>query len=117
MPMTFNLVDHSAEILSMLNENSRMAVTAVGEKCVELTVKNMESGYGKPIRQTGDLMRSITKEVIDDTSVVVGTNIKYAPYVHEGTYKMQGRPFLKDAIEQNTDTIAELWKAKLRKGF
>lgn len=30
---------------------------------------------------------------------VVGTNVEYALYVHEGTRYMVGRPFLRDALQ------------------
>lgn len=37
----------------------------------------------------------------------VGTNVEYASYVHDGTSKMIGRPFLKIAIE-NTNVEKEI---------
>lgn len=49
----------------------------------------------------GDLRKSITgKTERSGRSVkgIVGTNIEYAVYVHEGTTKMWARPFLKDAV-------------------
>lgn len=33
-------------------------------------------------------------------SWVVGTNVEYAIYVHEGTSRMEGRPYLTDAIDK-----------------
>lgn len=33
-------------------------------------------------------------------SLIVGTPAEYAIFVHEGTSRMEGRPFLKDAVEE-----------------
>lgn len=32
--------------------------------------------------------------------LIVGTPVEYAIFVHEGTSKMEGRPFMKDAVEE-----------------
>lgn len=51
---------------------------------------------------TGNLRGSLSSEMVKATNgdVVgrVGTNVPYAVFVHEGTKKMAGRPFLKDAL-------------------
>lgn len=83
----------------------------------------------------GNLRNSITHE-IDGTVGVVGTNVEYAPYVHQGTgiYAVGGngrkdrwsyqdaegewhstigqrpQPFLEDALNMNRDNIKELLK-------
>lgn len=60
------------------------------------------------IADTGLLQQSIDyaiKNNGDNTVIEVGTPIEYAPYVHEGTYKLHGRPFLKDDISENIDSI------------
>ncbi len=80
----------------------------------------------------GILRASITHEVDEENlSVTIGSNVEYAPYVHEGTgiYHPEGRktawkyttadgqtyishgqkpnPFLRDAVDNNMDKIAE----------
>lgn len=83
----------------------------------------------------GTLRNSITYEVEDNIGVV-GTNIEYAPYVHQGTgiYAVEGngrktrwsyedaegnwhstigqkpQPFLEDALNKNRDEINKLFK-------
>lgn len=47
---------------------------------------------------TGRLRNSITHALSGEDSVVIGTNVEYAIYVHEGTSRMKGRPFLRDAV-------------------
>ena len=75
--VTFN--DNSGRLLAQMQGNARRALTAMGTKAVGLTVQKMESGYGKPIRRTGDLMRSITYEVENSgkNTVDVGSNLEY----------------------------------------
>jgi hypothetical protein len=50
---------------------------------------------------TGRLRGSITWEFfVDDTvGVRIGTNVSYGYFVHEGTSRMAGRPFLADALD------------------
>ena len=47
---------------------------------------------------TGYLRSSIGTE-IDNLEVNVGTDCDYAPFVHDGTYRMPARPFLDTAAE------------------
>ena len=41
----------------------------------------------------------------DENTVVVGSNVEYAEYVHDGTSKMVGRPFLRVGIESVLDKM------------
>lgn len=36
----------------------------------------------------------------DKNSVIVGSNVEYAEYVHDGTSRMDGRPFLREGIDR-----------------
>lgn len=52
---------------------------------------------------TGRLRSSITWQLARDNRGVfarVGTNVEYAPYVHDGVRGRRGRPFLTDALER-----------------
>lgn len=58
---------------------------------------------------TGTLRASINHEVADDNkSVTIGTNVEYAPYVHEKT-----KPFLQMAMDENLDKIQDCFKGLL----
>jgi len=62
---------------------------------------------------TGMLRRSITSMVSSDDKTIsgaVGTNVEYAVYVHEGTSKMQARPFITDAIRAKRGEIEDIMK-------
>ena len=52
----------------------------------------------------------------DQRSVMVGTNVEYALYVHEGTVKMPPNRFLKNAADRNRDQCAELIKKAMENG-
>ena len=45
-----------------------------------------------------------------ETSVYIGTNVEYAPYVELGTVKMTARPFLRPAIENFQDEYRQLFQ-------
>lgn len=118
MPVDFR--DNSAQVLGQMAANISRAADAVGVKAVNLTLKKMESGYGRPIRKTGDLMRDVNFNAQtdrDSAAVTVGNSLQYAIYVHEGTVKMGGRPYLRDAITQGTGEIKTVWESYLRQGF
>ncbi len=55
---------------------------------------------------TGRLKKSIDTE-IGDLEVDIGTDVYYASYVHDGTYRMEARPFLESAAETVLDDIED----------
>lgn len=114
------MIDHRAKVLAQMNANVSRASQAVGTEAVGMTVSKMQSGYGKPIRQTGNLMRDVNFKVDEDgkkTVITIGNSLFYAPMVHEGTSRMKGRPYLKDAIQGGWSRLQEIWKAYLKEGF
>jgi len=115
-----------------MDKNRARALEAVGifiegEAITRCTVK------------TGNLKGSINHKVIDDNTVVIGTNVKYAIYVEKGTGKYaeggKGRqtpwtfvddsgkfwitagqkpqPFLTPAAENNANKITDLFQKYL----
>jgi hypothetical protein len=79
----------------------------------------MRQGYGKAIRDTGDLQRDVNYQVIDDVTVEVGNSLEYAPYVHDGTRKMAGRPYIQDALmsRDNQRKLQRVYEQYLKQGF
>lgn len=49
-------------------------------------------------------------------TVVIGTNVEYAEFVHNGTVKMSPRPFLLDGVNRSTERIEELLNQILGEG-
>jgi hypothetical protein len=93
--------DNSKEVLDTLHSNVGRLMTAWGQESVGLIVDNMESGYGKPIRVTGDLMRDVqyAPDNSKPDSVDVGNTLPYSVFVHEGTRRIKTpRHYVRDAL-------------------
>jgi HK97 gp10 family phage protein len=58
---------------------------------------------------TGRLRGSIVTDTsnIEKYECEIGTNVEYAPYVEYGTYKMNGKPFLRPAYHTNTKKLIQ----------
>lgn len=56
---------------------------------------------------TGRLRASIYT-LIDSTQAFVSTNVNYAMYVHEGTSRMTGQPFMREALRNSENTIKDI---------
>lgn len=64
---------------------------------------------------TGRLRNSITHAIdASDSTAVIGTNVEYALYVHEGTSRRKGQPFLTDAVAQNADKYRDIAEKALK---
>lgn len=116
-------------IMARLRGNNSNAARQASEQAVEAVQWQILYGYqdvhGLPdnphteIVDTGRLFDSIQGEVKrtgqNTIGIAVGTNVPYACYVHDGTYKLAGRPFLYDAIRLNRtqllSTITNNWKS------
>ena len=59
--------------------------------------------------QPGDRL----EEPCEDNTVVIGTNVEYAEFVHNGTVKMRARPFLTEGVQTAAPRIEELLNAIL----
>lgn len=115
---SFTLKDNSKEVLKQFESNIPRALTAVGQAAVEVTTDYMEHKYYRAIHLTGDLIRDVNFKVRPgDKAVDVGNSLNYAPWVHNSTTKMVGRPYLKDAITQNPRIWEEVFSEYLSKGF
>ena len=112
-------INNSKKILLQMDSNGGRAAHAVGVKAVNLILWQMRQGYGKPIRQTGDLQRDVSYQVVDRTTVDVGNTLEYAPFVHDGTSKMEGRPYIRDALlsRDNQRTLQRVYEQYLKQGF
>lgn len=66
---------------------------------------------------TGRLRNSITHAFVDDHTIVIGTNVEYAPYVHEGTASgRKGNPFLYRAASNNEKRFNAIMRKHLSGG-
>ena len=103
------------------------ATQELKEEAVEWVQEKMLYGYHDPHGKDGhteiyDTERESGIHMIDDIhantqrnsqdsySVQVGTNKDYAVFVHNGTRKLKGRPFLRDAMLEHISDIEKIMK-------
>lgn len=70
----------------------------------------MAEGYAKlavPV-DTGRLRNSITHAQNGKDTVIVGTNVKYAPFVEMGTRKQKAQPYLKPAAQNHAEQYRKI---------
>lgn len=131
MRFTIRVENNSQLVLEDLGEAMERALYAIGVKAVEGSVDAISGKYGIPAAvDTGRLRASISfitptqkggGEVgtpngkpqdklsgsAEKNTVVVGSNVEYAEYVHNGTSRMEGRPFLREGIDKTKDQMQE----------
>lgn len=108
-------------IVDKVIENFSESGQEIAEKAVEWVQEQMLYGYSKPPIDTGATFDSISASVSRSSqnafSVEVGAGTSYAGYVHNGTYKMAARPFIRDGLAAHVDDMASIVGAKLKAGF
>ena len=92
------------------------AVTQAMARALEICGGKAET-YAKQLCpvDTGNLRNSITHEQMDEKTEVIGTTVKYAPFVELGTVKMKARPFLRPAAEDHTAEYRYIIDNELKK--
>lgn len=117
MAVVIRLELHTEEILEKLERNKKTALTAVGEQAREFIKECMVGGYPRPVYDTGTLYRDVQYKPSGDDAVDVGSTLDYAPYVHDGTYKMAGRAYIRDGILGNADSIQSTFESYISQGL
>lgn len=91
----FRVESHVKELTAEMESK----IPAILEKCGLVA-----EGYAKrlcPV-DTGNLRNSITHVVVPgESTVYIGTNVYYGPYVEMGTVRTKAQPFIKPAIVDN----------------
>lgn len=93
--------------------------SAVVDSAEDLVAKSMAN---TPV-DTGTLRASEHVDSVQETAssvtatVATGGEADYAIYVHEGTYKMAGRPFLSQALIDNQAAYVEAIKRAARGAY
>lgn len=129
--------DHSAEYMRQVNEAIEGALEAVGSFLSDEAADELENsprrvdtgllrnsvtyaldGDGAAVSDyhadsggaSGSYRGSAPKEGKSKRSVIIGTNVEYALYVHEGTSRMAPNRFIKNAYERNKDQVEKYIK-------
>lgn len=102
------IADHTDEVIEQLGIAIGRSLEAIGIEA------ESDAAYLCPV-DTGRLRNSITHTIDgDDQTAVIGTNVEYALYVHEGTHNRPGQPFLTDAVTQNADKYRRIFEAGMK---
>lgn len=121
----FSFVDNSAEVLRRMVSATDRAARQLENDLVEAVQEKILYGYSDPhgkdghteIVDTGRLFDSIDAEVkrvsqnTVDIRVGATGNTPYAVYVHNGTRKLKGRPFIRDGVEGSRAHIREVMQS------
>lgn len=127
--MAVKFIDNTTIVLKKIDANATQAMEVIAEVLVEAVQEQMLYGYHTPhgnpphteIVDTGALFDSIEAspgKVSQNTyGVAVGTNKHYASYVHDGTSKLAGRPFIRDGVLGAGDRIRDVLAKIIPNGF
>lgn len=120
MPTKVKFENNENIIKVKVDGNVKRALTALGEKAVEIIGDGMDTLYDAPIWETGDLHRDVNYEVHpEDHAVDVGNSLDYSVFVHEGTSKMKGRPYISDSLlgDDAQKRMKQVVEEYLKQGF
>lgn len=140
LKFSIKVEDNSKLVLEAEKKAIEDAIYAIGIKAVEGSVDAISGKYGIPKAvDTGRLRASISfitptnsgdsgeanthskagdklTGKAEKNSVVVGSNVEYADYVHNGTSRMESRPFLRVGIEQTKGEMEKQVETILKGG-
>ena len=115
--------DNSPLVLAALKSATLRGLKSCGEKGAEYAKRELEKvkahkcGPARPNIITSDLVNSVDSAVVVQGrghKMVVGTNVKYAPYVELGTRKSWAYPFLKPAMTEHDEEYKQILKDSLQ---
>lgn len=127
--VNYTFQDNSDIVLRKVGTNSRSAMEKAAEIMVESIQEKILYGYhdvhGNPphteIVDTGRLFDSIKAQVRRTSqnayATEAGSDVPYAIYVHDGTRKLKGRPFITDGILAAQPELKEILSDELKQGF
>lgn len=104
------IADHTDEVIAEIDVAIARALEAIGIEA------ESDAADLCPV-DTGRLRNSITHTIdADGKAAVVGTNVEYALYVHNGTSRNRGKgqPFLTDAVTQNAGKYRQIFEAAMK---
>ena len=126
MGNNFVFKDNSTVVLNAMYAAQKSAASEMAKEARDAVQYNMLYGYHDPhgpdghteIVDTGRLFDSIEgvvrKASQNAYDVTVGTDVKYAVFVHEGTRKLKARRFIRDAMQKSTAKFKQIAMKHLR---
>ena len=123
-------VDNSKYVLDAFARQMGQAKVEIKDVVLDSILDQMMTGYKEPhgedghteIYDTGALYGSVKVEDGGTTfgsglgasvgsygwTLTASANTEYASYVHQGTYKLNGRPFITDGVQRVQYTIKQI---------
>jgi hypothetical protein len=115
--MTLKVIQNAAAQKCRAGDLIPQMLTAMGHAGREAIIDALNSHYGEPIHDSGELIDSIAFTInTSDNSVTWGSSAIYAPFVHEGVSNLSKRPFLVDGIVGNMGGLEEAAVQAIRNG-
>lgn len=97
-----------AAIKTAFNKAPQLMINALDKAIRKATLTiQRESMLNTPV-DTGRL-RASTYSRFQPLTGIVGTNVDYGIFVHEGTRFMPARPFLRDAVENSESDVQQFF--------
>ena len=109
--MGSKFINNIGKVLSEVDKSTERALTKVGLAGETYAKKNLTEF---PRVDTGRLRNSMTNTHSGKT-VVVGTNVEYAPEVEYGTQRMEPSHFLGNAMTDHVDEYKKIFENELKK--
>lgn len=106
----YRFKDNTDIILEGIENATKKSIKKMAKIGVDSVQYQMLYGYNDPHGKDGHTEIVDTEKLFDSIkgkaqqvsqnayTVIVGTNVKYAVYVHNGTYKLKARRFITDGI-------------------
>lgn len=127
--MSVKFTSYKHEVQAEIKESIKRALEICGGMAERHAVQNIHKN--RSIR-TSTLVNSITHQKVDDYTMAVGTDVKYAPYVELGHHQEPGRyvpaigkrlkasfvpakPYLRPAVEDHKDEYQRIIANELSK--
>ena len=113
---------HANDIIDSTDKARKIALEIIGGKAEtyakQLCPVGTPESTGIPGYVGGTLRNSITHEQYDKNTEVVGTNVKYAPWVELGHHTVSGsfvapKPYIRPAAENHSEEYRKVIEACL----
>lgn len=108
------ITDNTKDLIQQTEDVINVALEKIGITAERHAKKNL--GNTPKRVDTGNLRNNVTHAVDEvEHEAIVGTNVEYGIYVHEGTRRMQPNRFLRNAIEEHVDEYMNVIEKDLKK--
>lgn len=101
------VANHTDEVIAAMDAAIARGLEAIGIEA------ESDAAAICPV-DTGRLRNSITHTIdANEKAAIIGTNMEYAEYVHNGTHGHKAQPFLTSAVTKNVEKYRSILKAAL----